>query len=296
MNEKEIILSSYSLGDLTFKLFGKSNKTRRNKTIKFLEENGFDLSIFEGKNKNEKYEKITKECPVCKNSFQTKKGYSKETFTCSISCSNSLNPKRIKNLNPVKKKREKREYKKKEKIIKEKIYIKRVNKKIEKICVICNSYFFGLKNSKVCSKDCFSKFMKNSINERILNGNHKGWTTRNISSYPEDFFKKVLDNLEIKFDFNFPVAKSSLDIEKDKSSYFLDFYIQIGERKIDLEIDGAQHELEDRKKSDEERDFYLIRKGYEVYRIKWKNPINDKNKNYMKEEIEKLKTFLFTIS
>lgn len=281
MNEKEIILSSFSLSDLSFKLYGFSNGKGKKKAEGVLKRNGFDLSVFEGKNKNQKYEKIIKSCPVCANPFETKKGHSKETFTCSISCSNSLNPKRIKNPNPVKKKR---------------IYIpvsnpKSSKPKSEKECVICNSTFMGTKKTRTCSKECNKQLLKNLMNERILNGEHKGWTTRNISSYPEDFFKKVLDNLEIKFDFNFPVSKSSLGIEKDSSSYFLDFYIQIGERKIDLEIDGKQHELEDRKESDQRRDSALLKSGYEIYRIKWKNPVNDKNKDYIKGEIEKLKLF-----
>ena len=37
MNEKEIILSSYSIGDLTLKLFGYANAVTKEKTIKFLE-------------------------------------------------------------------------------------------------------------------------------------------------------------------------------------------------------------------------------------------------------------------
>ena len=281
MNEKEIILSSYSLGDLTIKLFGYTNGEMKKRTMDILEKNGFDLGIFEGKNKNKKYERVTKECPICKTEFLTLKNHKKEKETCSIKCSNSLNPKRKKDPNRPPKKR-----------IQTKRY-KQINKKTEKECLICNSNFLGTKKARTCSKECSNQLQRNTINKKVLNGEHKGWTTRNISSYPEDFFKKVLDNLEIKFDFNFPVSKSSLGIEKDSSSYFLDFYIQIEERKIDLEIDGKQHEYPDRKESDKRRDFLLVKSGYEVYRIKWKNPVNDKNKDYIKGEIEKLKLFLF---
>jgi hypothetical protein len=291
MNEKEIILSSFSLSDLSFKLYGFSNGRGKKKAEDVLKGNGFDLNFFKGKNKNQKYEKIIKSCPVCANSFETKKGHSKETFTCSISCSNSLNPKRIKNPNKIIKKRI---YTGGEKILKGKKISKQVNKKSEKECVICNSNFLGTKKARTCSKECSNQLQRNIVNKKILNGTHKGWTTRNISSYPEDFFKKVLDNLEIKFDFNFPVSKSSLGIEEDRSNYFLDFFIQIGERRIDLEIDGKQHEYPDRKESDQRRDLSLLKSGYEVYRIKWKNPVNDKNKDYIKGEIEKLKLFLFT--
>lgn len=277
MNEKEIILSSYSIGDLTVKLFGYANSVTKEKTIKVLDRNGFSPNIFEGKNKRIKYERIKKECPVCKKEFETKKGHSKETFTCSVSCSNSLNPKRKKDLNKPFRKR---------------IYSPGETKpKYHKECVICNSVFLGFKNTKTCSKECTSKLLKKKADEKVLNGEHKGWATRNISSYPEEFFKGVLINLNLPYEFNFPVSKSSLGI-KSASSYFLDFYIQIGQRKIDLEIDGKQHEYPDRKESDQERDSLLIQNGYEVYRIKWKNPVTEENKIYIKSEIEKMKTFL----
>jgi very-short-patch-repair endonuclease len=281
MNEKEIILSSYSIGDLTVKLFGYANSVTKEKTIKVLDRNGFSPFIFEGKNKRIKYERIKKECPVCKKEFETKKGHSKETFTCSVSCSNSLNPKRIKNPNPVKKKR---------------IYIpvsnpKSSKPKSEKECAICNSNFFGTKKARTCSKECSNQLQRNIMNEKVLNGEHKGWATRNISSYPEEFFKVVLNNLNLPYEFNFPVSKPSLGV-KSSSSYFLDFYIQIEQRKIDLEIDGKQHEYTDRKESDQERDSLLIQNGYEVYRIKWKNPVTEENKKYIESEIEKMKTFL----
>lgn len=277
MNEKEIILSSYSIGDLTVKLFGYANSVTKEKTIKVLDRNGFSPNIFEGKNKRIKYERIKKECPVCKKEFETKKGHSKETFTCSVSCSNSLNPKRKKDLNKPFRKR---------------IYSPGETKpKYHKECVICNSVFLGFKNTKTCSKECTSKLLKKKADEKVLNGEHKGWATRNISSYPEEFFKGVLINLNLPYEFNFPVSKSSLGI-KSASSYFLDFYIQIGQRKIDLEIDGKQHEYPDRKESDQERDSLLIKNGYEVYRIKWKNPVTEENKIYIKSEIEKMKTFL----
>jgi hypothetical protein len=277
MTEKEIILSSYSIGDLTLKLFGKTNGIYKEKAIKVLEKNGFTMDIFEGKTKSQRYERIKKECPVCQKEFLTLLGHKKEKKTCSISCSNSLNPKRIKN--PIKKKR---------------VYPpghKQINKKREKECIICNSIFLGTKKARTCSKECSNQLQRNIMNEKVLNGEHKGWATRNITSYPEEFFKVVLNNLNLPYEFNFPVSKPSLGV-KSSSSYFLDFYIQIGQRKIDLEIDGKQHEYPDRKESDQERDFLLIQNGYEVYRIKWKNPVTEENKIYIESEIEKMKTFL----
>lgn len=277
MNEREIILSSFSIGDLTLKLFGYSNSAVKKRSMEVLEKNGFDLSIFEGKNKNKKYQRITKKCPICEVEFLTLDGHKKEKETCSVKCSNSLHPRRIKN--PVKKKR---------------TYppgYKQKNSKKEKECFICNSIFLGTKKARTCSKECSNQLQRNIMKEKVLNGEHKGWTNRKISSYPEEFFKGVLSNLNLPYEFNFPVSKSSLGV-KSSSAYFLDFYIQIGSRKIDLEIDGKQHEYPDRKESDQERDSLLMQNGYEVYRIKWKNPITEENKKYIESEIEKMKTFL----
>ena len=64
---------------------------------------------------------------------------------------------------------------------------------------------------------------------------------------------------------------------------------------IDLEIDGKQHEYEDRKKHDIERDRYLRSKGYLVYRIKW-NEINSENgKQLMKSKIDDFLLFYNSI-
>ena len=43
------------------------------------------------------------------------------------------------------------------------------------------------------------------MKERIKNGLHKGWQSRNIISYPEKFFIEVLKNngLEKEYKFNF---------------------------------------------------------------------------------------------
>ena len=46
--------------------------------------------------------------------------------------------------------------------------------------------------------------------------------------------------------------------------------------------------MKDRKESDQIRDEALIRNGYLVHRIKWKNPVNEKNRNHIKNEITRL--------
>ena len=111
----------------------------------------------------------------------------------------------------------------------------------------------------------------------VANGTHKGWNARNIKSYAEIFFEKVLNNNHIQY-----------KREKKVGKYFLDFVID----KLDLEIDGKQHEYVDRKKSDLVRDEYLRKQGYFVYRIKW-NEINTKEgKEMMKDKIDLFLSFL----
>lgn len=126
--------------------------------------------------------------------------------------------------------------------------------------------------------------LRNAQLERVANGTHKGWMSRNIESYPEKFFKKVLENNNIEYEFNKTISKRSLGIDDD-SNYFLDFYIK--NKNIDLEIDGKQHKIEEREEHDIERDNYLINSGYKIYRIEWKNINTEKGKKYIKNEINK---------
>ena len=69
--------------------------------------------------------------------------------------------------------------------------------------------------------------------------------------------------------------KISFIHEKPESRYFLDFFIQKDNLKIDLEIDGKQHTYDDRKRSDKIRDKVLRKAGYLVHRVGW-NEINSK--------------------
>ena len=84
----------------------------------------------------------------------------------------------------------------------------------------------------------------------------------------------VLINNNISYQHNKPVGK-----------YFIDFAIV--EKKIALEIDGKQHQYENRKKSDEIKDKFLTENGWKVYRISWKSINNELGKLYIKDEINK---------
>ena len=172
-------------------------------------------------------------------------------------------------------------------------------KEHKRICSYCKKEFIvwrlnnnTLSHSKHCSSGCTNSSMKEKVSliikEKVKNGTHKGWQSRNIESYPEKFFKIVLENNGIKYKFNKVISKRSLGLDCD-ANYFLDFYLK--DKNIDLEIDGKQHNYEDRIENDELRDFTLIKNGFIVYRIKWKEIQTNDGKNYIKNEIDKFLEF-----
>ena len=164
-------------------------------------------------------------------------------------------------------------------------------------CPHCFVLFHQKKrNQKYCSRQCNRKHcneeskIKISLKakERVANGTHSGWQTRNVRSYAEKFFETVLNNNKLTYSIEKVIKKKDLGINSD-ANYFLDFYFE--DIKLDLEIDGKQHEYEDRIIADNERDNLLSKIGIQVYRIKWKNPNTEKNKEYMKEQINNFLLF-----
>lgn len=162
----------------------------------------------------------------------------------------------------------------------------------EHICPVCGKIYHtylanngNLTDYTACSKECLKNKMKvavtNKVKERIKNGMHKGWQSRNITSYPERFWKQVLDNNNIPYKFNYHFDK-----------YFLDFYIEIDNRKIDLEIDGKQHKYNERLESDRIRDEFVKSQNIEVYRIDWNEINSDYGKTTMKEKIDKFLEYI----
>jgi len=155
-------------------------------------------------------------------------------------------------------------------------------KKEPKKCKVCLKILHRQNQSGYCRK-CSTQLPEYRLRqkqlqlEKVANGTHKGWSTRNIKSYAEIFFENVLTNNHICF-----------EREKKVGKYFLDFVIGM----LDLEIDGKQHEYVDRKKSDLARDEYLRKQGYFVYRIKW-NEINTiEGKEMMKAKIDLFLDFM----
>ena len=285
---KTIVSISNGTGDICKKYNFCDNGKSRNTIKKFILEYNLDISHFGLKTHLIKYPRIEKECPVCKNKFQTKQGHPREAYTCSTKCSNThfkslryTNESRKKQSDSMKKYNLSRGY---IPLIKS-IRTKTIRHKIEYICKICNKkYYPCIFNSKYCSNKCSAKDRINNLEYRkklsdtnklkVENGTHKGWKPRSNPSYPELFFMTVLKN-------------NNIDYKHDErcGKYYIDFAIE--NKKIALEIDGKQHKYTVRMLKDAEKDKYLIDNGWKVYRIEWNTINTDDGKKLMKEKIDK---------
>ena len=162
-------------------------------------------------------------CLICKKPLKYEK---KNNKFCSHSCSASYNNK-LKLVSEEQK-------------LKVSLTLKNKNKNklpIIRICLNCNKEFKvlrklsgGISKAKYCSKECSLNGMRRNVKifllNSIKNGTHKGWSTRKIISYPEQFFIDVFNSRNILYKFNFPINKRK-DLGLDNSAnYFLDFYFE----------------------------------------------------------------------
>lgn len=170
-----------------------------------------------------------------------------------------------------------------------KVGAKKVENKRYK-CTLCSKEIpktkYGLCKKCLHTSEDYKQLLSKRAKENMRDGKIKPWQTRNILSYPEKFFIKVLknNNLLDRCKVNYPIKQRDLGLDND-ANYFLDFFFE--DKKLDLEIDGKQHKYPDRQESDKLRDELLNQHGIKVYRIRWKNPINTANKTYIKDEIDK---------
>lgn len=176
-------------------------------------------------------------------------------------------------------------------------------------CIICNKEFILLYNQsstrKTCSAKCLHQLttirakqnganfdiklkLSNKQKQKVQNGTHKGWVSRNIISYPQKFFMQVLDSNGIQYIHNYKVAQRDLD-QSLTSYYFLDFYLP--KYNIDLQIDGKQHKYLDRIEHDIKRD-QLLSKMYKVYRIQWNQINSEQGKLLIKQKIDQFLTYI----
>lgn len=257
-------IKSYSEGVRELLGLNYYNASTKKALIKFCNERGYDIvKIVEGHKHN-----------YCKNCG--KEIPSKNKF-CSSSCAASYNNKgRILS--------EETKRKIGEGVLKHSGKERKMPK--EYICKNCGKHFISMRDAVYCSSECVHKShdfrdkIRQAHLKSVQNGTHKGWVSRKIISYSEKFWMKVLDNNNIKYEHNFPFF----------NKYFLDFYIVIGDKKIDLEIDGKQHKL--RKEHDLQRDMFVKGHGVIVYRIDWNTINNEKGKQKMKYKIEGFLQFI----
>lgn len=307
---KKIVSESNGTGEICRKYNFCDNGKSRNQIKEFISRFDLDISHFGQKNHPRKYELVEKECPICKNKFTTQLNHPREKKTCSHKCGNVF----FKRNHTEEEKNKIREGIKNyyvsigKKLVSNDDSVLNTNKKsikrklayspkvlINKKCEFCNTDFIARfrKNQKFCSNKCSATFthsnpeyrkkLRDSVQKRISNGTHNGWNSRNIVSYPEKFFMTVLNNNNISYQHNKKVGK-----------YFIDFAIT--EKMVALEIDGKQHLIEDRQKSDSLKDTFLKNNGWIVYRIPWKSINNDLGKKYILDEINKFLIFMGSLS
>lgn len=234
-------------------------------------------------------ELITKICKVCNQEFQITKEKHKRTC-CSRKCANSIggnsNKDKTKIVNCIDCNKQ-IEVKNRTALLKcrcKECYKQFKKSLINKFCKIC-----GTKLNKnyhtYCSHKCVCLDPENIKNlslktkAAILDGRIKPWQSRTKlqPSYPEQYFINLFVNENI----------TNYEREKKVGKYFIDF--AFNEHKLALEIDGGQHNLPDRKKSDINKDEFLTKEGWSIFRIKWFNPINTTNKQKLYSQIDQFK-------
>ena len=242
----------------------------------------------------EEYEKNPKYCKQCNKKIDYKH---KGNQFCCHSCRNKVRKQtnetksKISNSLKTSVKRYQRDLKRFRKTeIKGKIKIGNEILKVKKYCFVCKKEM-NIRNKKFCSNKCSAYFVhkdpeykekiKQLALQRVKNGTHQGWKSRSKfkPSYPQKYFIEVLNNDNVQY-------------KRDKyvGGYFIDFAIE--DKMIALQVDGKQHQYEDRKRSDIKKDKKLIQNGWKVFRIKWYNPVNEVNKEKLYSQINEFKLLL----
>lgn len=167
------------------------------------------------------------------------------------------------------------------------------NHTITKKCISCKKDFtvgWSRRNHDCCSISCASTLkganpeikrkISNAQRTLIENGTFVGWKSRKdkAPSYPEQYFIELFKNENI----------SGWNRDYKVGRWFIDFAFL--EKKLALEIDGKQH-LE-RKAQDKVKDDFLIQNGWKVLRIAWYNPVNEKNKKLLYDQIKIFKDYI----
>lgn len=125
------------------------------------------------------------------------------------------------------------------------------------------------------AKEKVSEGMKKAHSEgRAWNIGKSRWN--NQPSYPEKFFRRVIEN---------EIDDKNYRTEYNVGIYSIDFaWVN---RMLAFEVDGEQHEKPEYKERDQRKDKFLQERGWKILRLKWKEVSNNP-----KEEIQKLKNFV----
>lgn len=281
--------------------YSESYNTRK-RLIKLVNTYGIDISHFDRYHfgRDNAWPLGEKECSFCKKPFITKLGGKREHKYCSRVCANGA----IAKSNIGKKHSE--EFKQKlSHILKERLARLGTSKKpdVEKVCPFCkNPFFVKYSNRNIaecCSQSCSSKYrwLSETYREnhskrvvKMIKDGKFGWRVRKELSFPERLYKQFLEEngFKNKFTNNHPICKNELD--KDAGYYYLDFYFP--EFNLDLEIDGQQHKKLDRIESDINRDESLRNRGYEIFRLEWRQITTQPGKEFLENQKKKLLEFL----
>jgi very-short-patch-repair endonuclease len=271
--------------------FTFANGEVHKKVVELVRLHDISISHFDKSKKTKarrKYATIKKNCPVCSEGFETQQGHPKEKITCSYTCSNKYfaDSKHTDESNRKRSDTLIKHYNVNTQLprirIGNKTYVEFV-----KECPICKSSFTTSKNTQICCSNKCATTLRNqdpqyieklraAAQQRIANGTHNGWSTRNKlkPSFPEKVVIGILEELGFVLERELKVGKWFIDFADVK-------------RKIAIEIDGGQHKLPERKASDANKDIYLISQGWQVHRIPWKK--------LTKESREELKQKLIMI-
>jgi len=117
----------------------------------------------------------------------------------------------------------------------------------------------GININLTCGNSSCTKELQRKARLKFMKDNPEktAWRLSNMS-YPEKIFIKKCEELKLS-------EKHLIIREKSEFPYFIDFAFE--HEKVAVEIDGSQHNLEERKKSDSQKDKLLIELGWRVIRF-----------------------------
>lgn len=147
-------------------------------------------------------------------------------------------------------------------------YVEKMKNKSTKLSNIGKNRIISEETKKKISESR-KEYLRNNPDKVPYKLNHSS-----KESYPENYFSELFIKENIKVERYYCIGL-----------YELDFCLL--DKKIDIEIDGEQHYVDDRiKKGDENRNKYLENLGWTIIRIRWrdyKRLTEDEKFDYIKE-------------